>query len=81
MFYTIAVQLGENIEVDRDGFVEFNKSFLSATSQQEEVIKFTLKTTAQNGLVLWKGQPSPLQMSSSIDYLSIGLEDGYVLYR
>nr|XP_022341960.1 basement membrane-specific heparan sulfate proteoglycan core protein-like isoform X4 [Crassostrea virginica] len=75
-----AVQLGEKIEVDRDGFVEFNKSFLSATSQQEEVIKFTLKTTAQNGLVLWKGQPSPLQMSSSIDYLSIGLEDGYVVY-
>ncbi|XP_056009495.1 basement membrane-specific heparan sulfate proteoglycan core protein-like isoform X3 [Ostrea edulis] len=74
------VQLGENIEVNFDGFVEFNKSFLSATSQEEEVIKFTLKTTEKNGLVLWKGQTMPLQRSSSVDYLSIGLEDGYVLY-
>lgn len=74
------IQLGENIEVNRDGFVEFNKSLLSATPQQEEVIKFTLKTTEKDGLVLWKGQPTPLQRSSSIDYLSIGLQDGYVVY-
>jgi hypothetical protein len=61
--------------------VEFNKSFLSATPQEEEVIKFTLKTTEKTGLVLWKGQAMPLQRSGSVDYLSIGLEDGYVVYR
>lgn len=80
-FFFTVIQLGENIEVNRDGFVEFNKSLLSATPQQEEVIKFTLKTTEKEGLVLWKGQPSPLQRSSSIDYLSLGLQDGYVVYR
>ncbi|XP_061163155.1 basement membrane-specific heparan sulfate proteoglycan core protein-like [Saccostrea echinata] len=74
------IKLGENIEVNRDGFVEFSKDYLTASPQQEENMRFTLKTTESNGLVLWKGQRMPLQRSSSGDYLSIGLKNGYVMY-
>ncbi|KAK3104457.1 hypothetical protein FSP39_002426 [Pinctada imbricata] len=75
------VVLGTNIEVNRDGFVEFNSSvFTRNQGQDKEIIKLTIKTTSRSGLLFWRGQSSPGQPIQSGDYLSIGLQDGFAVY-
>ena len=61
--------------------MEFDKSFLVQT-QDKEIVKFSIRTTEPNGLVFWKGQATPAgQNTQSKDYVSVGLKDGFVVYR
>jgi hypothetical protein len=61
--------------------LEFDKSFLVQT-QDKEIVKFSIRTTEPNGLVFWKGQATPAgQNTQSKDYVSVGLKDGFVVYR
>ena len=86
-----AVALGYNIEVNRDGYVEFSPDLYSQKLEQEkEVIKVTVKTTSGNGLLFWRGQPTPIidlartghgAGAPTGDFLAIGVKNGYVEFR
>ena len=69
------------MQVSGDGFLEFDKSFLGQT-QEEQIVKFTIRTTVSNGLVFYQGQSSPIGGNrQSKDYVSVGLKNGYIEYR
>ncbi|KAE9552457.1 hypothetical protein FO519_004342 [Halicephalobus sp. NKZ332] len=54
--------------------------FPHLTSEREETIAFRLKTTAKYGLIFWQGQQEGTTVTGE-DYISIGLNDGYLVYR
>ena len=53
--------------------------FPHLTSEREETISFRLKTTAKYGVIFWQGQ-HPDSTLAGEDYISIGLNDGYLVY-
>ncbi|XP_076086554.1 basement membrane-specific heparan sulfate proteoglycan core protein-like isoform X4 [Mytilus galloprovincialis] len=72
--------LGEKITVTGDGFLEFDKSFLTQT-ENKQIVKVTIRTTEPNGLIFYQGQASPAGgISRSKDYVSVGLKDGFIEY-
>ena len=54
--------------------------FPHLTSEREESIAFRLKTTAKYGVIFWQGQQEGSTVTGE-DYISIGLNDGYLVYR
>uniref|UniRef100_A0A7E4ZZ11 Basement membrane proteoglycan n=1 Tax=Panagrellus redivivus TaxID=6233 RepID=A0A7E4ZZ11_PANRE len=65
---------------DGTAYVVFSADdFPHLTSEREETVSFRVKTTAKYGVIFWQGQ----QPDSAIvgeDYISIGLNDGYLVY-
>uniref|UniRef100_A0A0M3J8V2 LAM_G_DOMAIN domain-containing protein n=1 Tax=Anisakis simplex TaxID=6269 RepID=A0A0M3J8V2_ANISI len=49
------------------------------TSEKEETIEFRFKTDASSGLIFWQGQQPGTPLVGE-DYLSIGLQDGHLVY-
>ena len=63
-----------------DGFIEFTKDLLPHSSTQErQTVSFTMVTTAEEGLILWQGEPSGTPLRGG-DHFSIGVKGGYLRY-
>jgi len=62
--------------------VEFSRDkFPHSQTQEEEIVTLKIRATSGNGILFWHGQATPGQPLQNGDYLSIGLQDGYVKYR
>uniref|UniRef100_A0A914BVB7 Basement membrane proteoglycan n=1 Tax=Acrobeloides nanus TaxID=290746 RepID=A0A914BVB7_9BILA len=65
---------------DGNAFIVFSADdFPHLTSEKEETIELRLKTTAKYGVIFWQGQ-HPDSTLTGEDYISIGLNDGYLIY-
>jgi hypothetical protein len=61
-----------------NAFIVFSMNeFPHLTSEKHEVIELELRTNAQYGVILWQGQ-NPDSSSAGEDYVSLGLNDGYL---
>uniref|UniRef100_A0A914WFZ4 Basement membrane-specific heparan sulfate proteoglycan core protein n=1 Tax=Plectus sambesii TaxID=2011161 RepID=A0A914WFZ4_9BILA len=65
---------------DGKAFIVFSADeFPHLTSEKEETIELKFKTTATDGVILWQGQQPETPIGGE-DYVSIGLDDGYLVY-
>lgn len=63
---------------DGESWVQFSKELMPHQSTEDvETLEFKFRTKQEDGMILWQGQP-PGTFSNDVDYMAIGLSEGYL---
>ncbi|CAG9863069.1 unnamed protein product [Phyllotreta striolata] len=72
-------ELRNDANFEGNGYLEFSKQLLSHDHGEQDLIALEISTNQSNGLVFWHGQ-TPEKNGRGLDYISLAIEDGYLVY-